>query len=102
MISKAWTIGNAGRHHGRELAAEHGDVFGEDFAAGSKRIALRLDARGGNALAAQVGAQRLFVRRKRLAANLVAALVLAFPKKLGFFLARGCRYRHKSDPSVTR
>jgi hypothetical protein len=49
-------------------------------------VALRLDAGRGDALAAQVGAQRRFVRRERLAAHLVAALVLAFPEELGSFL----------------
>ncbi len=90
--------GNAGRHHGRELAAEHGDIHGVDLAAGSKRLALGLDTCGGDALTAQVGTQRCFVRSKRLAAHLVAALILALPQELGFFLARGCRYRHKIPP----
>ena len=37
---------NTGRHHGGELTAEHGDVAGDDLAAGSKGVAWRLDARG--------------------------------------------------------
>ena len=89
--------GNAGRHHGGELPAEYRDVRGVDLAAAAEQLlALRLDPGRGDALAAQIGAQRRLVHREGLAADLVAALVLAFPKKLGFFLGRCCRYRHKS------
>ena len=92
---------DAGGHHGGELTAEHGDIFVGDLAAGPKRIALRFYARGGNALTPQIGAQRGFIGGKGLAANLVSALVLAFPKILGFFFASGCRYRPYIYPCVS-
>src|SRR3984893_7107114 len=90
---------NTGRHHGCELPGEYRDIRRQNFAAGSERGAWRLDASGSNTLASQVGSPRCFARCKRLAVYSVAALVLTFPQKLGFFLACGCRYRHKSDPS---
>src|SRR5882757_9092698 len=87
---------DTGRHHGRKLTAEYRDIFVGNLAAGSEYIALRLDARCGNALAPQVGAQSCLIGSKRFPANLVPAFVLALPEKLGFLLASGCRYRHKS------
>ena len=72
---------NAGREHRRELSAEYRDVFGLDLAAALERRALLLDPADGDALAAQVGAQRGFIGRKALAGNPVAFLVHASPGK---------------------
>ena len=90
MISNALHHGNACRHHRRELAREDGDVFHADFATRAESLALCLDARGRDALATQVGAQRRFVGGKGFTAYLVAALILAFPKKLGLFFPSCC------------
>src|SRR5271155_5139780 len=87
---------NTGRHHGGELTAEYSDVLVRDLAAARERLALGLYARGGHALTPQVGAQGRLIRRKGLAAHLVAALVLSLPEKLGFLFARCRRYRHNS------
>src|ERR1700730_10476596 len=87
---------DAGGHHSGKLAAEHRDIFVANLATGSKQIALRLHTRRGNALTPQVRAQCRLIGGKRLSADFVPALVLAFPMKLGLFLGCGSRYRHKS------
>ena len=58
---------NTGGQHRGELAAEHRDVFRLDLAASLERLRLLLDLADGDALAAQVCAQRAFVGRKALA-----------------------------------
>ena len=70
---------NTGGQHGGELAAEHRDVFGLDLAAALEGLRLLLDLADGDALAAQVCAQRGFVGRQALARDPVALLVHAGP-----------------------
>jgi len=86
MISNAWTIGIPAGHHGRKLTAEYRDIFVGDLASAPEHGALGLDARSGDSLPAQIGAQRRFIRGQRLTPYLMAALVLAFPVELGVFL----------------
>src|SRR5258708_17831348 len=88
---------DAGRHHGRELTGKYGDVLRLRLPT-APHPALGFDASGCDALTSQVRTQCLFVRGKRLAANLMAALVLTFPDELDVFLSCRCGYRHKSDP----
>src|SRR5579863_6937657 len=88
---------NSGGHHGRKLSGKHRDVLRLRLSA-TANAALGFYAGRGDALASQIRTQRLFVRGERLAANLMAALVLALPDKLDFFLACRCGYRHKSVP----
>ena len=66
--------------HGGQLAAENRDVAGIDLAAANAR-GLLLDLAGRDALAAQLGAQRLLVLGQGLALDELAALVLAFPEE---------------------
>ena len=87
---------NTRGHHGRKLTAEYRDIFVGDLASAPEHGALGLDARSGDSLPAQIGAQRRFIRGQRLTPYLMAALVLAFPVELGVFFTCGCGYGHKS------
>ena len=82
--------GDAGGHHGRELAAEYRDVLGLDLAAGPEQpLALRLDAGGGDALAAQIGTQGRLVGGKALPRTLLPRLSLPSQRNCVSRLGRG-------------
>src|SRR5580765_3873306 len=70
---------DAGAQHGRELAAEDGDVAGVDLAAGPGCGGLLLDAGGGDALAAQFAAHCLFARGHGAALDFLALAVAPLP-----------------------
>ena len=84
MISKACTMGMPADIMVASWRLNTAMSPGSTLPPARTALALRLDARGRDALAPQIGAQRRLVRRERLAADLVAALVLALPDEIGF------------------
>jgi len=68
-----------------ELAGEHRDVRGQNLAAGSKRGAWCLDARGRYAWRLR-SARNAASSRQGICRAFIAAFVLAFPQKLVSFL----------------
>jgi len=82
--------GDAGLHHGGELACEDGEILGLDGLAGAH--AALPDLAGQHALATQGGLYLVFAAGTHLAAHGLAVAVLAFPFEGEFFAVFGfCR-----------
>ncbi len=77
------------RHHGGHLPGEDCDVFRADLAAGVEKLCLLANAGRHDPLTAQLGAHRRFTGGDRLALDLLAGAVCAFPVKWGL-LDGGC------------
>ncbi len=89
---------DAGREHGRELAAEDRDVPGRDLAARAEEPCLLADPGGDDRLAAQFRAHLVLADRERAATDLVAFLVLALPVELRVFGGDGGRWHGFGRP----